>query len=272
MYIMTHLDEKSTPAEKTFKSFERMVSRQRFQRYRRETASKQEAVALYLWNVALCESLYPAFQFFEIALRNATSQAIASHNGNNPRWFMDETILTEQEHRNQVKGAITKLIKKNKGRHLGSPSDTFYPKEPYRVVAELTLGFWINLYSDPYATTLVQTIAANVFPNSPKEVKIDKRQDIIYPRLLEILNLRNRVFHHEPIYHWTYVSDDRSLLAHHLRLYEVVSWMCQVQPFFLDAVDRFIQVHNEGTQPYFDAASFAFLQDEDQKNRKGKSE
>jgi hypothetical protein len=261
---MTQLDEKSTPDEKTFKAFERLLSRQRFQRYRRDTANKQEAVALYLWNVALCESLYPAFQFFEIALRNATSQAIALHNGNNPRWFMGQAVLTEPKHRKQVKGALTNLVKKNKGRFLGSDSDPYYPREPYRVVAELTLGFWINLYSDPYATTLVQTIVAEVFPNGPKEVKTDKRQDVIYPRLLEILNLRNRAFHHEPIYHWTYVSDNTSLFARHSRLWEVISWMCQVQPFFLQAIDRFVRVHNGGSKPYLDEVSFAFLQNEEQ--------
>lgn len=246
-----------------------MVSRQRFKRYRRATSTKQDAVALYLWNVALCEALCPPFQFFEVALRNATNQSITAQNGNDARWFMDPSILTETRHQEQVEEAIRLIRKNRKGHLIGIETDPDFPKEPSRVVAELSLGFWVNIFSNRYTTTLVQDIAADVFPNGPKEIVTDKRQDVIYPRLSEVLDLRNRVFHHEPIYHWTYHSGNTSLKAYHARLCEVVAWMCQTHPLFLDAVDRFVGVYDEGTQPYFDSASFAFLQDEDQENQKG---
>ena len=88
--IMTQKEEKSTPsAENTFKDFERIVSRQRLQKYRRATKTKPEAVALYLWNVALSEALYPPIHFFEVAFRNTVHQALIVYASNNPRWFMD---------------------------------------------------------------------------------------------------------------------------------------------------------------------------------------
>ncbi len=261
---MAQKAEKSTYVEEnTFKEFERMISRHRLQRYRRATESKQEAVALYLWNVALSEALYPPIHFFEVAFRNAAHQALTSHAGNNPRWFMDRSILTEDRHQKQVQDAIKELHKKRKSHCVGRETDVNYPKEPHRVIAELSLGFWINLFSNPYANTIVSTTSSIVFPNGPKEVVNDKRQDVVYPRLREVLDLRNRVFHHEPIYHWTYVVDDTSLIARHRRLCEVVSWMCRVQPLFLQAMDRFVRVHQQGLQPFLEASEFAFLQDEE---------
>ncbi len=265
--IMTQKEEKSTPfTENTFKEFERMISRHRLQRYRRATENKQQAVALYLWNVALSEALYPPIHFFEVAFRNAAHQALTTCTGNNPRWFMDQSVLTEDRHQKQVQDAIKELHKKRKSHFVGNVTDINYPKEPHRVVAELSLGFWINLFSNPYTNTIVSATASIVFPNGPKEVVSDKRQDIVYPRLREVLDLRNRVFHHEPIYHWTYVADDTSLMARHRRLCEVVSWMCHVQPLFLQAADRFVKVHQHGTRTFLEASEFAFLQDEERSN------
>ena len=261
---MTQWDEKSTPqVASTFKYFERMVSRHRLARYRRATANKQEAIALYLWNVALCEALYPPIHFFEVALRNATHQAISAHCSGGTRWFLDAAVLTEERHQKQVVEAVREIRKKNKGHFLGRDDDPSFPKEPQRVVAELSLGFWINLFSSPYTTSLVSIITPDVFPHGPSEVVKNKRQDVIYPRLREVLGLRNRVFHHEPIYHWTLLSGNDGLIAQHRRLCEVISWMCCVQPFFLQSVDHFVAVHEAGTRPFLDATEFAFLQDEE---------
>jgi hypothetical protein len=261
---MAQKSEKSTLLEEnTFKDFERIVSRHRLQRYRRATKSKQEAVALYLWNVALSEALYSPLHFFEVAFRNATHQALTNYTGNNSRWFMDNSGLMQGRHQQQVHDALNELCKKGKSQFLGLETDANYPKEPQRVVAELSLGFWINLYSSPYTQTIVSATISLVFPNGPKEIVKDKRQDFLYPRLREVLDLRNRIFHHEPIYHWTYVTNNTSLMARHQRLCELVSWICNVQPLFLEATDRFIKVHQGGIKPFMEASEFAFLQDEE---------
>jgi hypothetical protein len=258
---MTDIPEKSNPQEQTFKEFERLVSKHRFRRYRRETAGKHEAVSLYLWNIALSEALYPAFHFFEVTLRNATHQALSTHHGGNTRWFMDYTVLTQARHQQQVMDAIEELRKQGKKHFVGNIADTDFPKEPPRVVAALSLGFWVNLYSDPYVRSIMIPIADKVFANGPKEVVRDKRQDIIYPRLRDILELRNRVFHHEPIYHWTLPNARPSLMERYEKMCEVIGWMCPVQRTFLGEMDRFIKVHDAGRQPYLEATELAFLQE-----------
>lgn len=256
-----------TPTEETFKVFEKRISRPRLHRYRRTMKTKEEAIALYLWNVALSEALYPALHFFEIALRNATHDALTAHFGK-PNWFVDPLILTENRHQEQVLEAIQKLRRDRKGQYLGSDTDLAFPREPGRVVAELSLGFWVNLYSDPYASTLVRWAATNAFPNAPDAVRLRRHQSAIYPRLREVVDLRNRIFHNEPIYHWSNKTPGQSavspsLLDRYQRLRETIGWMCDVQLLFLDPLDRFEKVHAEGWEAFLDEVQFAFLTDEE---------
>jgi hypothetical protein len=260
---MTQPPEKSSVDNEVFKTFERMVSRQRLQRYRRATGSKAEAIALYLWNIALCEALYPTFQFLEVSLRNASNVKITEHYSHNTRWFMDYAILTEPWHQSQVQAALDSLHRR--GKLIGRETDPDYPKEPFRVVAELSLAFWVNLYSNPYASTIVTAVVAEVFPNGPKEIVKGKRQDVIYPRLREILDIRNRVSHHEPIYHWASFPGDKNLKQYYHRLIELLGWMCPVQSPILAAVDRFNEVYDDGPAAYQSAIT-EILQNEQKAN------
>jgi hypothetical protein len=244
-----------------FKRFEKRVSSPRLRRYRRATSTKAEAVTLYLWNMALGEALYPLFQTFEVSLRNATHDALsallATPDGHNPRWFMNHAFLNRRRQQDQVLGAIESLEKKGKGHLIGAPTHPRYPLEPDRVVAELNLGFWISLYSDPFTHTIVQPIAVQVFPNGPKDVRRG-RQDLIYPRLHAMLDLRNRVFHHEPIYHWALPSRTESLSQRVESLIEVIGWIDDCQPQFLSEISRFRTIHDTGRQKLLDSAEFTF--------------
>lgn len=252
----------ASPDEEAFKKFEQRVSRYRLRRYRQATSTKEAAVALYLWNVALCEALYPAIQFFEVALRNNTHEALAKLRGSgsqhNPRWFMDFSFLggTQQT---QVLQAL-ETLKRTKRHTLGQEADANFPREPQRVVAELPLGFWVSLYSDYYTHRVVVPIVAEVFPDGPRAIVRDRRQDVISPRLREVQDLRNRVFHHEPIYHWTLLAGEQSLLARHERLIELLRWMDHTQPAFLHVIDRFQKVHDAGWQALCDDAAYTILE------------
>jgi hypothetical protein len=258
---MAQISKNASP-EEVFKNFEKSVSRYRLRRYRQGTATKEEAVALYLWNIRLCEALYPAVQFFEVALRNSTHDALSelrrSGDQHNPRWFMDFSLLGPSQ-QGQVLQAL-ETLKRTKPHTLGLETDANYPREPQRIVAELSLGFWVSLYSNFYTHSVVVPIVANVFPNGPREIVRDRRQDFISPRLREVQDLRNRIFHHEPIYHWSLLTNDQALLARYERLIELLGWMDATQPAFLHPIDRFKQVHNAGWKALLDEAEFTFLE------------
>jgi hypothetical protein len=179
------LSLEQTAAERVGTAFEHCVSTPRFKRYLRDHAVKSDAMGVYLWNVALCSALYPALQCLEITYRNALNDALRDHKGTDA-WYDDPYLLFAQEQQKVIDA-------KNELRKQGKPVD------PCRVVAELSFGFWVALYSGPYAGLVVHPTLKQVFPNAPKRFR---NHGDIADRLQETRKLRNRVFHHEPIWHW----------------------------------------------------------------------
>ena len=98
-----------------------------------------------------------------------------------------KSVLLTEINPNEYEYLINELSKKGKPLEIG------------RIVAELNLGFWINLYDRPYMEFQKQSIK-NQFPNAT-----NRQRDIfkIKDRLNDIRLLRNRIFHYEPIWHWT---------------------------------------------------------------------
>jgi hypothetical protein len=237
-------------SEQIFQRFEQTVSRPRLKPYRRHTESKEEAVALYLWNMALAEALYPALGFFEVAFRNTLHEALSEVRGTSvardPRWFMDGSFL-EERHLGQVEEVLDRL--RAQGKPVDSQS-TPTPVEPGRVVADLSFGFWVALYSSPYTARIFHPTVARVFPKSPHSQRV---QSVLHKRLKEILDLRNRIFHQESIHHWG------DLVDKHKRLQEVLGWIEPDQLAFLQALDRFEAVHRAGASAFQFNAEFAIL-------------
>jgi hypothetical protein len=69
-----------------------------------------------------------------------------------------------------------------------------------QIITELTLGFWVGLFKKAYKPSLWNkpNLLTSVFPYY-NEKKTD-RVAIIYPKLKNILAIRNRISHHEPIF------------------------------------------------------------------------
>ena len=67
-----------------FSSFRQIISFERFESYRRsDTEEDIDILACYLWNLALCEALYPCLQGLEaVALRNSINIAATETFGN----------------------------------------------------------------------------------------------------------------------------------------------------------------------------------------------
>ncbi|WP_346837948.1 hypothetical protein [Microbulbifer sp. SAOS-129_SWC] len=59
-------------------------------------------------------------------------------------------------------------------------------------------------------------------------------------RFQRIRYLRNRIFHHEPIWHW------RDLTQQHQETLEAIAWIEPAAQALVAAVDRFPGVHQEG--------------------------
>jgi len=158
------------------------ISLERIEAYRlEEDADELDAVARYLWNIALCEALYPCLQSFEVALRNAVHACMARRYG--AAWFQAVQPLRRLE-QGKVDDAENSL--RNQGK----------PIESGRIVAELTLGFWTGLFVHEYDRAIVIPLMQSGFRKFPTALR---NRRTLYERFEDVRYLRNRVFHYEPI-------------------------------------------------------------------------
>jgi hypothetical protein len=220
--------------EEYFEAIRRTLSAERFESYRRRGASNEETLANYLWNAALCEALYPVLQGLEVSLRNAIFDAGAACFGSLasrdvPRCWLDAdpAVVLPTEAR-RVADAKRRLRESGK------------PLEPGRVVAELSFGFWTTMFDRRYETSKVlwpRLFKHGIFPAAPRRFRTRKA---LSPMLNRVRMLRNRAFHHEPIWHW------RDLREQHDTALTLVGWLGPELRTTIEPLDRFARVHGGG--------------------------
>ena len=204
-------------------SIVRAVSVSRLSPYLNQGATTQDSLAYYLWNSALSESLYPVLQGLEVTLRNSLHDSIA-HSHDTEDWF--ELILVGQE--NRVFSAVSGRL--NSSGKVPVPDD---------IVAALPLGFWVNLFFSRYEQKLWPQLLKDVFPHLPPG---NRTRDFVSRRLNPIRYLRNRVFHHEPVWYW------RDLEEHHEKAIEAIGWINPDMLKLVRTVDRFPDVYANGLE------------------------
>ena len=177
------------PQQDLFRSLEGALASDRLAAYRRGDTDK-DVLTRYLWNTALSESLYPVLQYLEIGLRNNLHNAISTVYGST--WYDRQPSILEHDQQRMVGDAKQKLQRSHK------------PLTTGRIVAELTFGFWTSLFNRRYEVrpngtpVLWPMLLAPVFPHVPRFLRTRHEMS---RRLTDIRVLRNRVFHHEPIWH-----------------------------------------------------------------------
>jgi hypothetical protein len=205
-------------------------SEERFvKRYGGDQASPTTTLARYLLNLALCESLYSPLQLCEVALRNSLHQHLAHFVGRED-WFDAPAFPLTPWAVEEVRKAKDKISRT-------------HPVTAGRVIAELQLGFWTSLFEAHYEqrTRFLPMGIKAVFPRLPKSRHNRKE---LKRTLEEIRALRNRVFHHERILHWT------DLDAKHAAILDVIGWVSPELHEMARALDRFTAIRREGLLPW----------------------
>jgi predicted nucleic acid binding AN1-type Zn finger protein len=164
--------------------FEKIFSTKRMQRYfDAHKANPNKAMLHYQCNIELAESFYSYIAVFEVALRNALNRELIALAGRND-WYVS---LFTQPGMSDLHKYITQANKQITNRkEIASPD---------KIVAELTLGFWVSLLNSKYEKLLWKDLR-RAFPYMPKTER--QRKNISAP-LNSFRAFRNRVFHHEPI-------------------------------------------------------------------------
>ena len=214
-----------------FQQIENILHTERIDAYRQDGADHTITLSRYLLNMALSESLYPALQFAEIALRNAVHRELSARCGTDA-WYDSPLARLTSWQQDEVAEAKDSLRKHRK------------PLTPGRIVAELTFGFWTGFFNNSHARTGIGSyLSKNAFPHAPAteqyQAKLDKRW-------LEIRDLRNRVFQHERILHW------KDLEARHQAILEIIAWMSPELHDLAATLDRFLSLRRSGLNPWLE--------------------
>jgi len=175
----------------------------------------------YWYSIAAAESLVPTLHVLEVVLRNAMYDALAAHLTGGvgvdlPDCWLDWPAHQSVLYQDAQRPWADHLVKVAKAKR-----DILTDKrvlDTGRLIAELNLGFWTGLLSDHYEKRSAQqvwpTCLRQVFPNLPAS---EDR-----PRLAEhfkhIRRLRNRAFHHEPLWRRRPAEDHRMLC-------ETIGWI-----------------------------------------------
>lgn len=186
--------------------------------------SKTDALIAYSWNIELSQSLYPALQILEITLRNSLHQALSTM-FSTEYWF-DLSFLHNREKKqvDQVKDDLRKENKKITSGH---------------VVAKLSFGFWTSLFDVRYehGQVLWPKLLRPAFPFLSK----GHRTRIFLSRELNRIRfLRNRIFHHEPIWHWKDLSEQ------HISIINMTNGLSPSASKYLNIFDQFQVVYSDG--------------------------
>jgi len=204
---------------------EKVVSKERLSGYTTYYAKSFgcSPLSLYRWNTLLSESLYPSLQVVEISLRNVLHQAIAEH-FKNEAWFKQPNILLPKEMEKVLKAEYD--LKKMK-----------QPTTTGKVIAELTFGFWTSLMDARYEMKLWRSkIIKRAFPHMPTSIRMRHH---ISKQFDQIRKMRNRVFHHEPIWHWKDLKDQ------HEQIRVAITWI-EPEALSLSLPDRFLAIYENG--------------------------
>jgi len=213
-----------------FQGIEAILDAERLDVYRRDGAPPVTTLARYFWNMALCESLYSPLQMAEIALRNSLHHFLSAR-FKIPAWYdvIPGLPVWQQE---QLNDARHRLLDAGKS------------VTPGRMVAELHFGFWTGFFNKVHARSgLGHAVAAHAFPHAPRTERDLRKLDARWKR---IRDLRNRVFHHERIIHWT------DLDAQHAALLEVIEWASPELRQMAVALDRYTNIRRQGLNPWLE--------------------
>jgi len=211
-----------------FNEVETALAVERLDAFRLDGASPLIALARYLWNMALCESLYSPLQMAEVVLRNRI-HACLTEQFSAEDWYTTAGLLLPWQ-----EALVDEAMKKFSADGKSAP--------PGQIVAELHFGFWTGFFNKAHESKgIAHSLAKPVFQYAPK---YERATDKLGPRWNKIRNLRNRVFHHERILHWNDLSEQ------HKTMVETIGWISPELKEMAGVLDRFTMIHSAGIDPW----------------------
>ena|SRR5665213_2275991 len=189
----------------TIPQVEEWLSRDRLAKYLAETGDDLgAALDLHAHNTALSAAFFGPIQVFEIALRNTLDRELCKCFGQ--AWYDAAPFSINQDINDLVQKAKDGLISRKKA--VDKP----------HIVAELNFGFWTLLTASRYEHSIWTPALGKAFPNYTASTGKGIKRGTVSGQLNYLRSFRNRIAHHEPIFH-------RDLRADYATLLGVASWL-----------------------------------------------
>lgn len=193
----------------------RALSRERLDKYLAAAGSDLDlAIALYERNTRLAESFYTPLQSLEICFRNHLDIELSATYGSD--WMTNGAPPLNSWAQKSIRDSIADL-------KAAKAAVT-----PGAIVAELHFGFWLSLLAPQYDATLWRASCYRAFRENGKHMARKR----VHGRLNAIRRFRNRVAHHEPIFH-------ADLQLVHDEIIETMQWMCSATASWAQHHSRF---------------------------------
>ena len=155
---------------------EQFISQERFSAY--------GSIGEYEQNLTFSKQSYISLSILEVALRNSIDKLLSTKISDS--WYEADWFLTKDS-RLKILQAIELLEKRKES------------ISKHKIIAELSFGFWVNLFKKPYEKKLRVNDLKKIFPNFPPRNSKIVNRDSLYKELNHLRNFRNRVFHHERV-------------------------------------------------------------------------
>ena len=201
---VSQLDSIAPVDEALTLAFRESLSRPRLHVYERAAGYKPDrAIRLYLWNVAIGQSFHFPLHCLEIALRNRIAEVLLTEFGKH--WWRDAQArhIFSSRSCEEIKKVVRRLR-----RQKAKPSTD-------DVVAGLSFGFWVSVLAPRYKPHIWSKHLTRAFRHLPNGTL----QNQIYNLANRVLELRNRMAHHEPLL-------SRNLSQDYANLLQLLNWIC----------------------------------------------
>jgi len=224
---MSNLSQVQNVPPLTIASLGNIVSQERLGKYINAAAHKPDvAIRLYVWNTRVGEAFFSPIQAIEVCLRNRIATAFADEYG--PDWWQDNRFLGTVGR----KGVDNIEDVKNRLRRARKPIET------NRIIADLSFGFWVNGVGGRFNPDVWSSRLYTFMPDLP--ATIDRR--LFHDRVEKVADLRNRIFHHEPIF-------NEDISKRYSDCLELLGWLSQEKRAWLKPYFRVAEVMRQKPKP-----------------------
>ncbi|USQ74017.1 hypothetical protein NF552_22710 (plasmid) [Roseomonas mucosa] len=210
------------------------LSRERLSRYLARTGGDTgRALALYVWNAGVGAALTVTLSQVEVGLRNAISRALTDAYQPSPADPPWHRVARFRHAHPAVQAELAKAEDR-----LGKAAPTLPD-----VVAACDFNLWRELCKPAYAGAFWGRRVPLAFPHASPLGKGKEREFLaeLHRRVDLLLELRNRIAHHEPIVGSSWEPLGARLAVRHAEAVELLGWISPDLAAWVAERDRFAE-------------------------------